>query len=611
LGNFLIIVPSVEQSETAQSIFKSALEAARRLEFPSPSAFVEAHWAFAASFPRQNRSGTPVVRDPRTGSWLLTIGTWFHEAGMRVGDEQQLLERYMRVGADQLARELEGFYVIAIGDIRTSEVVLLTDVIGSCHCFLRQLHGGTAVSSSSLLLASLDRFHLDPIACQEFLNTGIIFEDRTICQEVRKLGPASLYRFASGARTVSRRYWSVGQLAADSLQGEQTVEALWKSLQRAVKKVGIAFEHIVCDLTGGYDSRSIVAAFLGAGVKFSTVVSGLPTAPDVLVSQQLAELFGLPHTHLVPDPRLTFDHVCRALPFTDGEYDLVEYARILHVHSALSQDYDISINGSFGEVARGYWWELLFPWVGARRKLDARKVARLRYAASLFDVALFPPRTRLDLVQHLADVMERTNEGLFQLPNTLQMDNAYLTLRMQRWQGRIASSTNRLWPCLSPFMFRSVLEAMLQADSRLRQRSLLVRRMLERFQPKLGEAPLEHGYPAMPVTWKNLHRFWPVPKHYARRALQKIASRMSRAKPAAALANNLPPRLQLWQDPRVRELLRPNEMRVARLLDMGALERFLKRSEEPGFLFDSQWTRMLTLEYTLRVLETLGVEGSA
>jgi hypothetical protein len=172
--------------------------------------------------------------------------------------------------------------------------------------------------------------------------------------------------------------------------------------------------------------------------------------------------------------------------YTDGEYDLFEYARILEIHRELSKRFDISINGSFGEIARGYWWEVLFPHTGSCRPLDCRKIARMRYVGVTTDSEFVHRDLRLDMTSHLAGVLERTNAGLSELPNAVQLDHLYLMVRMRRWQGRIVSSTNRLWPCLSPFLFRSVLESMLRAKTSVRRFSFLIRRMLAEYQQKKG-----------------------------------------------------------------------------------------------------------------------------
>jgi len=357
------------------------------------------------------------------------------------------------------------------------------------------------------------------------------------------------------------------------------------------------FPNPVCDLTGGYDSRALVAGFLATGKKFATTVSGPDNSPDVLVSRGLAELMKLPHQHFPPQHARELADLQDAAALTDGEYDLVEYARTLAVHKALAAQFDASINGSFGEVARGYWWEILAPRTGKRTKLDPAKLARLRYVPRAYTASLFKPELRLDVITHFAGIVERSNSGVFSTPNTFQMDNAYLTMRMQRWQGRIASSTNQLWPCLSPFMFRPVLETMLQTRASLRQRSLLVREMLARFQPQLANYPLEHGYPAVPAGATNLHRFWPLAVYYGGKVLQRTGWAKRRSSPQPT------PRVQLWEDKQIQELLRPSTMKSAQLLELQPLADFLASSRRPGFTADKEWCRLLSLEHTLRRIE--------
>lgn len=602
MGNFLVVIPADGAATEAERLFRAGLDAAREIRSQIPSKTAEGGWAFAASFPRQNGSGSPLVSDPQTGSWLLSTGTWFHSEGYASGAESALLRRYLETDAARLGRELEGFFVVIVGDARTREVVVLTDIVGSCQCFRRSLREGIVLSGSSLLLASLGDCKLDRVGCQEFLCTGIVYEDRTCYQEVRKLGPASVFRFVSGSQKTEERYWRAADLKPESLRGEQAVDALWDRTSQAVKRAHGLYGNAICDLTGGYDSRALVASFLGAGLRCATIVSGPPDSPDVVISRGLARMLDLPHLHNEPSQQISFDQLQTSLPLTDGEYDLVEYARIEEMHRGLSKRFEISINGSFGEVARGYWWELLFPRIGAQAPLDARKVAERRYAAQVFDPSIFPVENRLDMVAHFVGVIERTNAGLCGWPNTFQMDHAYLMMRMQRWQGRIASSTNQLWPCLSPFLFRSVLETMLETQARLRWRSLLVRKMLTKFSPRMAAYPLEHGFPAEPATWKNFYRFWPLATYFGHKILAKLDRKLGIHEAAAAsTASGAAPRLRLWRDEYVRELLRPAKMKLSASLDSFALADFLKRSQGVSFSFGDQWGRLLSLECAIRV----------
>jgi hypothetical protein len=177
-------------------------------------------------------------------------------------------------------------------------------------------------------------------------------------------------------------------------------------------------------------------------------------------------------------------------------------------------------------------------------------------------------------------------------------------MRMQRWQGRLASSTNRIWPCFSLFLLRTVLETLLQTDSGLRRNGSLIRKMLVTIQPKLAAVPLEHGYPALPVAWNTIHRFWPLPIYFGRRAAAK-AQRVIKKKLGLSTSINmeLSLRWQLSSEEEVKELLRPGEMRLAMAMEPGGLDHFVSASRTETFQYDAQWARLLTLETTLRCIE--------
>ncbi len=593
MGSFVAVVPCSETAVEAEVLFQAASRALVGRRRSGPDSTISNAWSFAATCRRRNGTGASIVVDPETGSWLAVAGTPFHRSGS--SEAEYLLAQYLKIGAERLAAELDGFFVIIAGNAATRQIVVITDVVGSLHVYHRQFGSGIALSTSSQVLAELDEVSLDAVGCQEFLGTGVIYEDRTFYSEVKKLPPATITTFANGLRTGQQQYWNVAGLTPELLNAEQATDTLWKDLTSAVTRINKQFGSVVCDLTGGYDSRAVAAAFLQGQEKFATAVSGPPNSGDVIVSRGLAEMFGLPHVHHPPrtDP-ITLEDLEAALQLTDGECDLIEYVAVARTHHDLSQRYEISINGSFGEIARGYWWELLFPRIGERSKLDSHKLATRRYALGSCS-ALFQPQYRLDLAGQMQSVIDRTLSGLETYPNTFQMDVAYLRMRMQRWQGRIASSTDRIWPCLSPFMFRTVLETMLQTRFAVRERSLLVRLMLARYQPQLAAYPLEHGNPASPATWKTLPRFWPLVPYYAGKVVQRLERKILRKQPAQAPSS----RLHLWEMDEMRALLQPAAMKSMAVLDREAVTTFLESSRQPGFSQDSAWCRLLTLEMAL------------
>lgn len=576
MGNFLVVLPDPDSLQQP-SAFERGLRALQALGSPAP-VVQQSPWTASALVPRTKELSAETATSSN-GDFAFAIGTYFCEGAAAV-DAQFLLARYRAVGAEQLGRELNGFFVVVIGDARKKQVLCITDLIGSCFACVRKLPGCTAISGSSLLLSLLAPVAIDRASAQEFLNTGIIYDNRTLYEGIEKLPPASVCRFGEESRRT--QYWSAAELKSEKYDADAAAESLWHEIRGAASAVGARYPQIVSDLTGGYDSRLLAAAYMGAGVTPQTTVSGQPGDPDVTVSEGLAAHVGLRHQWLPTSPApFTPKELSASFQLTDGEYDIFDYTRILRTHRQLAAKYDISTNGSFGEIARGYWWELLLPHIGKRKPLDCDKVVRLRFA---------PGGTRLkvpgapDIVASLTEVMQRAVLPLQDAPNTFQMDMAYLTLRMQRWQGRIASSTNRLWPCLSPLMFRGVVETILQSRFASRERSYLVRKLLARYAPRFSEFPLEHGYPAAPLTLKNATQFWPLVPFYTGKVISRL-SRMTSLHPDSPLSGG--PASSFLESDAAADLMKLENVRSESLFDGDSLPQ--------GDILH----RLVTLEFTL------------
>ncbi len=547
------------------------------------------------------RNPTPSIGRDDSGNWLCSSGTWIHREGIASDDPAGLLGRYLAIGAERLALELEGAFVILIGDARDKSVNAITDICGSLHLYCRKSDEGIALCTSSAALSQDAR--LDMVGTHEFIATGIVYENRSLWQGVNKLPPASVVKIDQ-AGMHARTYWRIGDLSFESLSLEVAVDQVYAQLVAALQRTSRNFSPLVADLTGGYDSRMLLCGLLGSGVDFESTVSGPESSADVRTANEIARHLHRPLHHSVLASVLHGAQLLQSIRLCDGEYNAFDFARILAIHQPASTRFAISLNGSFGEIARGYWWELLWPALGAPRPVDTTKLSARRFAAAPYDQLVFAAGARLNLGEHMRDVANRALSGLEHLPNSSQMDALYFTLRMQRWQGRIASTTNQIWPAISPIAYPAVLEPILSAKSSARFRSLLARRMFAKYQPVLAEIPLEHGYPPAPFSLGNAHRFWPILSHYGARISDKISTRM--------MPSGVP--AQAPQSPRERFPHVFSNSALATwlakplLLKSGHFEpettlAFLNPDQPlPGGRLE-QWQRMCTVEWTLRLLQ--------
>ena len=464
-----------------------------------------------AHFGRPRGDWVPIARSGAT--FAACAGTWFYRGRAGTLGLQAVCEDLANSARiEDVLENLDGFFALVVPGTVPDSTTVATDRQGILHLYEARLDGCLVLATSSLVLAAASGADWNLDGVREYVALGNVFEERTLFQGIRKLPPATLLSYSGreGEPVAERLWWDQAAVSWDRAAIEGTEDALASSLQEALHMIGRNFDNTLIDLTGGFDSRAIYAAALNAGVAFSTMVAGRPDHPDVVCARRIAGLFGTAARHrelpaFQPDewlPRLR-----RALTLCDGECDLFPYARVLNTQDKLWPEFQVTVNGSAGGITKGLWWELLGSKVGQLGHFDARKVAARRYATRPEPERLWARRFEHSLTDHFTEVIRRVNRGFEGSRNTAVMDNTYLRIRLHRWMGRTASSTVRLWDCVTPFVLRRPLETMLAAPAQLRARFGLARRLIERQNPRLAQLPVAEGYPAAPMRWSNVHRF--------------------------------------------------------------------------------------------------------
>ncbi|MGE0143649.1 MAG: hypothetical protein AB7I19_11015 [Planctomycetota bacterium] len=600
MSEFLLLVG---RTAATRARFERGVELAAASGAGTPAAVLDREPFRLATFARRNGSGGRLAIDDT--HWLMGAGTWFGPDNLAAGQERQLLDRAIHLPRRDFAATLDGFFAVLYGD--HTNATLVTDPIGSHHVYVRAFADCVAFAASASWLAALEDTPLDPVGCQEFLATGVLYGDRTLHRDVHALPPASVVAIDEVGWRVLDRTWRVRDLAPERLSGAEAVEAFGAAMIRGCRRIGRTLPNVVADLTAGWDSRLLCAFLRRAEVPFETTVTGPAESADVVLSTRIADELGIRHHPLPLGALPTFEELCATVDLTDGQVNALGYARVLRVHRELSRHFGASLNGSFGEVARGYWWELLSPSPSAVQHLDATTIARRRYAANAPNFDFWPQASRLDSVAHFRDLIASLDSELTAAPLAFRLDRTYLRMRMRCWQGRIASATDRVWPCFSPLMLREALEPLLQTKAADRRENRFAREVLARYSPELARLPLESGGPAMPKTMTNAWRFAPEAIRFTKKVFDKLLGRRTYAR---TLEETAAPRRSLWKDDRMRDLLDPSRMALGDHVDRTALARWLDASREEAFPHELAFGNLVALELGLRRVRELRVSDA-
>lgn len=521
---------------------------------------------------------------------------------------------------EKLRESTDGVYAAVLADARRGEIAVGSDMLGTFHIYYRQLEDGVAIANSSALLAALPpAAHLDPVGVQEFCSLAVANEDRTLWGGVRKLRGESILsmNIASRQLTLRRHRPLLAELQNVQQTLESSVSGLDTALEAVLHRLGRYAEHDAgavkrpwaADLTGGNDSRALMAALLHHRIDVVATVSGADNHEDVVIGSRLALVAGIPLVRRPLQGPIGFETLADALALTDGEFDAIEFAAIADVHRSHRRDGLLfSVNGSYGETGRGYPWRLgpkalFLPDRVARTLLDRAPIdadaqGRDRFRPIAPD-SMFTPEARLDWPIHGGAMIGRLLEYAKGLPRCAQLDLIHIDLRMERWQGRIASTTNQLWPAISPWGLREVLPRLLTASPLARRNSLLTRAFTARYAPALADELLFTGNPARPFEWRHAAKFVPAIHWYMERARQKVAVRLSNP-PAASLLSAASRQPALCSHSEIQDMLLDPVLGTTGIFERDPLVAALQPNAPRSDFAYTLWRRLVTLEATWR-----------
>jgi len=290
----------------------------------------------------------------------------------------------------------------------------------------------------------------------EYILNGCTFGEKTIAQEINSLAAEKIYTLDQQNNITSV---DVSHSLLNQQNNQQkSMETLLDDYSERLQNVFTQYQQLPSSefhsaLSGGFDSRLILASFLKTGTKPKLYVYGKETDADVVVAKNVAQVAGLTIDFI---DKTKLSNQLEHQPFTD----IME--RNLFIYDGLSYDgivdngndyYDrlnraandkILVNGSVGEVFRHFYY---LP----NRNIsinDFIKSFHCRYDKQQMGEQFSEQDYRQGIKQAIQKTLKTEQTRL----SREQVEQLYPLLRARYWSAKDMTNNHRFGLALYPFM---------------------------------------------------------------------------------------------------------------------------------------------------------------
>ena len=420
---------------------------------------------------------------------------------------------------------LQGQFCVLL--FKNNKLYIWNDFHGVYHVFTNDEQ--TVIASSFLaVVRQLKTKQIDTQAMYEYVCEEASFNDNSYIEGAKLLNAFNIHELSSKS-TVFRKKHSIEEVEAASF--DERVELMVDSLKSYFNTIKSCFGANVCSaLSGGYDSRLILALLSEVNINPHLYVYGGWKSADVRIASAIAEAEKLAIHHddrqIKKQSREQFQELIQHEYFyCDGHgpngvfSNGAEYlARTVRSNAARLQ-----LNGGGGEIFRNFW------------KLPDRSISIKEFLESRFDHL---PRSsfkeRFDKQKYLSSLHDKIQQILEINENVLtrvEVEKLYVYMRVKYWMGFNTSIQNVRGHALIPLTEPIFACPSFTIPFKQKELGVFEAALIKRINPRLAEYESAYGYsfagkPPLKDVFKNsLAVNLPVS---AKRILRKCRYRFSR-----------------------------------------------------------------------------------
>ena len=364
----------------------------------------------------------------------------------------QILAFFQNETLPSVLNQADGQFAAVIYDFENNELVLFNDRLGLRHLFYALQNEQFCWASEQKAFYTLlnKDLSLDQKAIKCYLQNGQLLGDLSWFENTKLLSAASILRYSLTYKKLHsiKRYWNWSEIKKEKIGFRAAEKKLATSLKKAVHRAENLSHKKVIPLSGGLDSRAIVAAIENPN-NCNTLTFGVPGNDERKIAAEVSAIKGIAHTELDLNTKNWLSSRFKGVWRIDGQINFIH----LHISPQMpliANLGNLALSGFVGDLVAGG------SWLKKANKKISKKAAAAYFGASISEY--------VDL-----------DDAFYNFPSS---DPFALDTRARRFTNVGIIEGNKFFEHALPFVDRDLLYCLYQMNENYRLKSKIYRKML-------------------------------------------------------------------------------------------------------------------------------------
>lgn len=445
---------------------------------------------------------TVKVHKNLNGDCFFFVGTLIVEG--KTGTEAlKIIENRLDRGDKIENMCFSGTYILII--YRKENLFISRDLLGSLDCYKNE--SKSWVTTNFLSAVSLNEgIKFSKYELLEAILFGFVLGYQTIVEGICQLESTKVFNLSSDS-SVDKKI-NIPQIERNHTR------ALKNSLDILIQEFegySSAFPNgkIMSALSGGFDTRLMLALMLEVGITPDLYVYGSDSAKDVIVAKDVAQGEGLPLTHINKQsfPKIPVEGFMKVIESNyfdlDSQYDIFADQSDLDTRVSRAQSASLLLNGAGGGVYRDVWkWDFK----------NSNLYNMFHNSYNIGHLEKINVDTR-DFFKNIEEKMQKKISLFFDIEKKISRQQAEMIFPIYRSRFYAQGNTlnNYFGSATLPFMSEPVILQSFSIPYKFKRYGEFERLLIKKLNPKLASYMSDYGFDFIKgpgVKKKLMERFY-------------------------------------------------------------------------------------------------------